>query len=247
MTFRQTLILSTLAALIPAIFAGVISLFTFFSVNKLDERIKNLESEIKAIDIYNQFSPNAKLSITRLEYGVFYDINQIGYEKRDEFVKRFQSIEENYGASLYRRQHIDKLKVLVHEFSSGQHTVNERLRFNYCLENNGKVEMFFYEPVVNFYTKISQSGALVTVKKDTTDHAGVIPSGGTSCYKADIPYKDVPTGDFFYRLDFKVEPSIRSLKFVYNQKTEKEINEIKEQFSFIYRVNGNDTNLVDKI
>ncbi|KZN57460.1 hypothetical protein N474_25705 [Pseudoalteromonas luteoviolacea CPMOR-2] len=178
MTFKQTLTISILAAFIPAIVAGVISLFTFFSVNQLDEKIKDLESRAKAIDLYNQFSPNARFSIGRLEYGVFYNIDEIRHGKRDEFVNRFQSIEENYGASLYRRKYINKLKDLVYEFSSSQHTVNERLRFNYCVENKGKVEMFFYEPIINFYTKFDQSGALIAVKKDTTDHIGVIPSGG---------------------------------------------------------------------
>ena len=242
MTFKDKFIIAVISALLPSIVVGAVSLFTYSYVSVLDEKVKSLESDTRALELYNQLSPNTKFTLSNMIYGASYkyglDLTTSNGYSSEDFMLFIESAKENPTKEniLYALEEIESRFNKINESS------REIVTFNYCSENRGSVEVFVDKPTIKLHSSGYPESKPREVESITNNPIGIIPPGGTSCNSVAIPYGNIPKSEFEYSLEFNVEPSFRSIKFMYKNKSDDEIKKIIEQFLFTYKISGKDMN-----
>jgi hypothetical protein len=242
LNFKQAFLI----ALVPVLISSSVSIITYLSVIKLDNKIKEVSALQSSLDLYNQLSPNISFEITekRLEFAVY---NKGSAEEANKAIERFKSIGKNYKSILENQEisndkKIALVKSLFKESGFREEDSIPVVNFYYCVKNNGKTEQFIETPLFTFYTNYMAYEDAYTVEPYISEQIGIIPPSSRSCMRARVKYSDIPKGDFNYTLSISSRPSERAVHFIYKDSNDVDIKSVSLGFRQSYSIEEHSTN-----
>ncbi|HHF3233074.1 TPA: hypothetical protein ACPJ2O_004700 [Vibrio diabolicus] len=213
---------------IPAVIAAISSIYTASAVSSLQEKIQFYDSKLKALELYNKLTPNMSMSIGQKRVEIYSDfdtnLDNMNLDDLEDSLSFALDIKEPE-----RIENIFKEK--VKSLTKTESTVISLLAIDYCVENKGDSEQFVFLPELEFID--GNKGKIEVPEKYRSKEIGGLGPKKMICSTAKIKYDNLQhRSNVPYKMKIRVEPTFRSLEFIYSENTPNNIRDKAQLFSY---------------
>ncbi|ELA8195966.1 hypothetical protein Q3052_004830 [Vibrio parahaemolyticus] len=213
---------------IPAVIAAISSIYTASAVSSLQEKIQFYDSKLKALELYNKLTPNMSMSIGQKRVEIYYDfetsLDNLNLDDIEDSLSFVLDITEPERVENFFKEKVKSL-------TKTESTVISLLAIDYCVENKGESEQFVFLPELEF-SDGNKSKIEIPERYRSKEIGGLGPKK-MICSTVKIKYDDLRhRSNVPYKMKIRVEPTFRSLDFIYSESTPKNIRDKAQLFSY---------------
>ena len=237
MNFIQSIFI----VLFTAGLSAIMPIINYVQISEIEHSIKNTNNISDSLELYNFLAPSVNFSIGRMALLVntVPVLDSGDNERNKEVLQLIQGLkDEFYLGNISPSKMIANIRNLQKQLGGRPEDVIPVIMIWYCVENLGRTELDISTPKFSFIVDTANGTSTEYLDPYKSTAIGGLMPGKNGCSYFKIKFSDFRLGGINYLSKVTVRPAKRSLKFIFKDKTDIEIKEYGDSFSYDYIVNG---------